>query len=138
MTEIYKACVINIRSKILLYEWINFNLNSEIDWISKCSHSSEINESSMNVMSVTSMFIRAKNWNIFSKLLKMMFTINDLKSNELSSILMKQDMSMSLSITTLTKTNRFLNSLQFRASELTWDSRMLYVLTSCIWSKVFF
>ncbi len=118
VTEIYKACVIDLRSKISSYEWIDFDLNSEIDWISKHSHSSEINELSMNVMSVTSMFIRARNWNIFSRLFKMTFTINDLKSNESSSILMKQDMSMSLSITTLTKADHFLNSLRFRASEL--------------------
>ncbi len=31
MIEIYKACVINLQSKILSYEWINFDLNSEID-----------------------------------------------------------------------------------------------------------
>ena len=72
----------------------------------------------MNVMSVTSMFIRARNQNIFLKLFKMMSTINDLKSNELLSILMKQDISMSLSVTTLMKVNRFLNSLRFHASEL--------------------
>ncbi len=134
--EIYRACVINLRSRISSYEWINFNLNSEIDWILKRSHSSEINESSMNIMSVTSMSIRARNRNIFSRLFKMTSTINDLKSNESSSILMKQDMSMSFSITTLTKTDRFSNSLQFRASELIQDSRVLYVLTSCIWSRV--
>ncbi len=136
VTEIYRACVIDLRSKISSYEWIDFDLNSEIDWISKRSHNSEINESSMNVMSVTSMSIRAKDSNIFSRLLKMMSTINNLKSNELSSILMKQDMSMSLSITTLTKTDRFSNSLWFHASELIQDSRVLYVLTSCIWSRV--
>jgi len=68
---------------------------------------------------VTSMFIRARDRNIFSRLLKMMSTINDLKSNESSSILMKQDMSMSLSVTTLMKADRFSNSLRFRASELT-------------------
>ncbi len=117
--KIYRAYVINFQSKILSYEWIDFNLNSEIDWISKHSHSSEINESFMNVMSMTLMFIRVKDRNIFSRLLKMMFTINDLKSNESSSILIKQDMSMSFSITTLTKTDYFLNSLQFHASELT-------------------
>ncbi len=119
VTEIYRAYVIDLRSKILSYERIDFDLNSEIDWISKRSHSSKINESSMNVMSVTSMSIRARNRNIFFRLLKMTFTINDLKSNESSSILMKQDMSMSLSITTLTKTDCFSNLLRFRASELT-------------------
>ncbi len=117
--EIYKACVINLRLRVLSYKRIDFDLNSEIDWISKRSHSSEINKSSMNVMSVTLMFIRAKDRNIFSKLLKMTFTINGLKSNESSSILMKQDMSMSLSVTTLTRANRFLNSLQFYVSKLT-------------------
>ncbi len=132
VTEIYRVCVIDLRSRVLSYEWIDFDLNSEIDWISKRSHNSEINESSMNVMSVTLMSIRARNRNIFSRLFKMMFTINDLKSNESLSILMKQDMSMSLSVTTLTRTDRFSNSLRFRASELTWDSHMLYVLTSCI------
>ncbi len=138
VTEIYRAYVIDFQSRVLSYEWINFNLNSEIDWISKHSHNSKINESFMNIMSVTLMFIRARDRNIFSRLLKMTFTINDLKSNESSSILMKQDMSMSLSITTLTKANHFSNSLQFHASELIQDSRVLYVLTSCIWSKVLF
>ncbi len=61
VTEIYKACVIDLRSKISSYEWIDFDLNSEINWISKHSHSSEINELSINVMSVTLMFIRARN-----------------------------------------------------------------------------
>ena len=132
VTEIYRACVIDLRSKVLSYEWIDFDLNSEIDWISKRSHSSEINESFMNVMSVTLMFIRARNRNIFSELLKMTFIINDLKSNESSSILMKQDMSMSLSVTTLTKTDRFSNSLRFHVPKLTQDNHVLYVLTSCI------
>ncbi len=136
--EIYRACVIDLRSRVLSYEWINFDLNSEIDWISKRSHSSEINESSMNVMSVTSMFIRARDQNIFSRLFKMTFTINDLKSNESSSILTKQDISMSLSVTTLTKADRFSNSLRFHASELIQDNHVLYVLTSCIWSRVLF
>jgi len=101
VTEIYRACVIDLWSRISSYERINFDLNSEIDWISKHSHSSEINKSSMNVMSVTSMSIRARNRNIFSRLFKMTSTINGLKSNKSSSILMKQDMSMSLSVTTL-------------------------------------
>ncbi len=119
VTEIYRACLIDLRSRVLSYEWIDFDLNSEIDWILKHSHSSETNESFMNIMSVTLMFIRARDRNIFSRLLKMMSTINDLKSNESSSILMKQDMSMSLSVTTLMKADRFSNSLRFRASELT-------------------
>jgi len=137
VTEIYRACVIDLRSRISSYERIDFDLNSEIDWISKRSHSSEINESFMNVMSVTSMSIRAKDRNIFSRLLKMTSTINDLKSNESSSILMKQNMSMSFSVTTLMRADRFSNSLRFRASELIQDSRVLYVLTSCIRSRVF-
>ncbi len=136
VTEIYRACVIDLRSRISSYERINFDLNSEIDWISKRSHSFEINESSMNIMSVTSMSIRVRDQNIFSRLFKMTSTINNLKSNESSSILMKQDMSMSLSVTTLTRADHFSNSLRFHASELTQDSRVLYVLTSCIWSKV--
>jgi len=86
----------------------------------------------MNVMSVTLMFIRARDQNIFSRLFKMTFTINDLKSNESSSILTKQDISMSLSVTTLTKADRFSNSLRFHASELIQDNHVLYVLTSCI------
>ncbi len=132
MIKIYKACVIDFWSRISSYEWINFNLNSEIDWILKHSHSSKINESFMNIMSVTLMFIRARNWNIFFKLFKMMFTINDLKLNESLSILMKQNMSMSLLVTTLMKADRFLNLLQFHVFELTWSSHVLYVLTSCI------
>ena len=87
--------------------------------ISKHSHSSDIKDSSMKIMSVTSVFIRVKNLNIFSRLFKMTSTVNDLKLNESSNMLMKQNMSISLSITTLTKTDRFLNSLQFHASELT-------------------
>ena len=43
MIEIYRACVIDLRSRVSSYEWIDFDLNSEIDWISKHSHSSEIN-----------------------------------------------------------------------------------------------
>ncbi len=136
VTEIYRACVIDLRSRVSSYERIDFDLNSEIDWISKRSHSSEINESFMNIMSVTLMSIRAKNRNIFSRLFKMTSTINDLKSNESLSILMKQDISMSLSVTTLTKTDHFSNSLRFHAFELTRNSCMLYVLTFCIWSRV--
>ncbi len=41
MIKIYKACVIDFWSRISSYEWINFNLNSEIDWILKHSHSSK-------------------------------------------------------------------------------------------------
>ncbi len=138
MIDVYRAYVIDFWSKISSYNRINFDFDSDIDWISKRSHSSDIKDSSMKVMSVTSVSIRARDLNIFSRLLKMMSTVNDLKSNESSDMLMKQNMSMSLSVTTLTRTSRFSNSLRFRASELTWNSCMLYVLTSCIWSKVLF
>jgi len=76
--------------------------------------------------------LKARDLNIFFRLLKMMSTVNDLKSNESSDMLMKQDMSILLSITTLMKTDCFLNSLQFHASELIQDSHVLYVLTFCI------
>ncbi len=138
MINVYRAYVINFQSEILSYDWINFDFNSDIDWISKCSHNSDIKDSSMKIMSVTSVFIRARNLNIFSKLLKMMLTVNDLKLNESSDMLMKQNMSILLSVITLTKTSRFSNSLQFHASELIQDSHMLYILTFCIWSKVLF
>ncbi len=68
----------------------------------------------MNVMLMTLVFIKADNLNIFFKLLKMTLTVNDLKLNESSSMLMKQDMSMSLLVTTLTKTCRFSNSQRSR------------------------
>ncbi len=87
---------------------------------------------------MTSVFIKVKNLNIFSKLFKMTSTMNDLKSNESSNMLMKQNISILLSVTTLMKANRFSNSLQFHTSELIQDSCMLYVLTFCIWSRVFF
>ena len=119
MINVYRACVINFQSEISSYNWIDFDFDSDIDWISKRSHSFDIKDSSMKVMSMTSVFIRARNLNIFSRLLKMMSTVNNLKSNESSDMLMKQDMSISLSVTTLMKTDRFSNSLQFRASELT-------------------
>ncbi len=136
MIDVYRACVINFRSEISSYDWINFDFDSDIDWISKHSHSSDIKDSLMKVMSVTSVSIRAKNLNIFSRLLKMTSTVNDLKLNESSDMLMKQNMSISLSVTTLTRTDRFLNSQQSRALESFQDSHMLYVLTSCIWSRV--
>ncbi len=136
MINVYKVYVINFRSEISSYNQIDFDFDSDINWISKHSHSSDIKDSSMKVMSVTSVFIRARDLNIFSKLLKMTSTVNDLKSNELLDMLMKQNMSISFSVTTLMKTDRFSNSLQFHASELTWDNCMLYVLTSCIWSRV--
>ncbi len=138
MIDVYRACVINFRSEISSYDRIDFDFDSDIDWISKRSHSSDIKDSSMKVMSVTLVSIRAKDLNIFSRLLKMMSTVNDLKSNESSGMLMKQNTSISLSITTLTRVSRFLNSLRFHAFELTQDSRVLYVLTSCIWSRVLF
>jgi len=46
-----------------------------------------------------------------------MSTVNDLKSNESSDMLMKQNMSISFSVTTLTRTDRFSNSQQSRALE---------------------
>jgi len=138
MIDVYKACVIDFQSEVSSYNWINFDFDSDINWISKHSHSFDIKDSSMKVMSVTSVFIRAKNLNIFSRLFKMTSTVNNLKSNELSDMLMKQNMSISFSVTTLMRVSHFSNSLQFHASELTWNSHMLYVLTSCIWSKVLF
>ena len=94
MINVYKVCVINFWSEVSSYNQINFDFNSNIDWISKHSHSFDIKDSSMKVMSMTSIFIRARNLNIFSKLFKMMSTINDLKSNESSDMLMKQNMSI--------------------------------------------
>ncbi len=136
MIDVYRAYVIDFQSEISSYNQISFDFDSNIDWISKRSHSSDIKDSSMKVMSMTSVFIRAKNLNIFSRLLKMMSTVNDLKSNESSSILMKQNMSILLSVITLTKADYFLNSQQSYALESFWNSHMLYVLTSCIWSRV--
>ncbi len=117
MINVYKACVINFQSEVSSYNQINFDFDSDIDWISKRSHSSDIKDSSMKVMSVTLVFIRAKNLNIFSKLFKMMSTVNDLKSNESSGMLMKQNMSILFSVTTLTKTDHFLNLQWSRALE---------------------
>ena len=119
MINVYKACVIDFQSEISSYNWINFDFDSDIDWISKRSHSFDIKDSSMKVMSMTSIFIRARNLNIFSKLFKMMSTVNDLKSNESSDMLMKQNISISLSVTTLTRASHFSNSLRFCAFELT-------------------
>ncbi len=136
MIDVYRACVIDFQSEISSYNWIDFDFNSDIDWISKHSHSSDIKDSSMKVMSVTSVSIRARNLNIFSRLLKVTSTVNDLKSNKSSDMLMKQNMSISLSITTLTRADCFLNSQRSCALESSWSSHMLYVLTSCIWSKV--
>ncbi len=86
----------------------------------------------MKVMSVALVSIRVRNLNIFSRLLKMTSTMNDLKLNESSDMLMKQNMNILLSITTLTKADYFLNSQRSYALELFQDSYMLYVLTSCI------
>jgi len=115
MINVYRAYVINFQSEISSYNQINFDFDSDIDWISKRSHSSDIKDSLMKVMSMTSIFIRMKNLNIFSKLLKMTSTVNDLKLNESSNMLMKQNMSILLSVTTLMKTDRFLNSQRSRA-----------------------
>ena len=136
MINVYRACVINFQLEVSSYDQINFDFDSDIDWISKRSHNSDIKDSSMKVMSVTSVFIRARNLNIFSKLFKMMSTMNDLKSNKSSDMLMKQNISISFSVTTLTKTDRFSNLQRSCALELFQNSHMLYVLTSCIWSKV--
>ncbi len=119
MINVYRTYIINFQSEVSSYNQINFDFDSDIDWISKRSHSSDIKDSSMKVMSVTSVSIRAKDLNIFSRLLKMISTVNDLKLNKSSDMLMKQNMSISLSVTTLTKASRFSNSLRFRASELT-------------------
>ncbi len=110
MIDVYKAYVIDFQSEISSYNQINFDFDSNIDWISKHLYNFDIKDSSMKVMSVTSIFIRARNLNIFFKLLKMMLTVNDLKLNESSNMLMKQNMSISLLITTLMKINRFSNS----------------------------
>ncbi len=125
MINVYRACVIDFRSEISSYDRINFDFDSDIDWISKHSHSSDIKDSSMKVMSVTSISIRARDLNIFSKLFKMTSTVNDLKSNESSDMLMKQNMSILLSVTTLTRADRFSNSQRSRALESSRDSHML-------------
>ncbi len=59
---------------------------------------------------MTLIFIKVNDLNIFFKLLKITLIINDLKLNELLNMLMKQDISISLSVITLTKAYRFLNS----------------------------
>jgi hypothetical protein len=133
MTDVYKAYVIDFQSRVSSYNWINFNFNNDsTDWISKHSHSSDIKNSSMNVMSMTLMSIRVRNRNIFFKLFKIMLTVNDLKLKESLSMLIKQDMNVLLSITTLMKTDRFLNLQWFHALESFQNIHMLYVLSSCI------
>ncbi len=117
MINVYRVCVIDFWSEVSSYNWINFDFDSDIDWISKCSHSSDIKDSLIKVMSLTSVFIRRKNLNIFSRLLKMTSIVNDLKSNESSNMLMKKNMSILLSVTTLTRADRFLNSQQSYALE---------------------
>ncbi len=117
MIDVYRAYVIDFQSEVSSYNWINFDFDSDIDWISKRSHSSDIKDSSMKVMSVTSVSIRTRNLNIFSRLFKMMSTVNDLKSNESSDMLMKQNMSILLSVTTLTRADCFSNSQQSHALE---------------------
>ncbi len=136
MIDVYRVSVIDFQSKISSYIWINFNFDSNIDWILKCSHSFDIKDSLMKVMSMTSVSIKARNLNIFSKLLKMTSTVNDLKLNESSDMLMKQNMNISFSVTTLTKTDHFSNLQRSHALKSFWNNHMLYVLTSCIWSKV--
>ncbi len=118
MIDVYKVYVIDFQSEILSYNWIDFDFNNDIDWISKHSHNFDIKDSSMKVMSVTSVSIRARNLNIFSRLFKMMSTMNDLKLNESSDMLMKQNMSISFLITTLTKADHFSNSQRSHALEL--------------------
>ncbi len=56
-----------------------------------------------------SVFIKVRNLNIFSQLFKMMLTVNDLISKELSSMLIKQDINMLFSVTTLMKIDYFSN-----------------------------
>jgi len=69
----------------------------------------------MKVMSIALIFIRVKDQNIFSRLFKMMLTINNLKSKESSNMLIKQDMNVSFSITNLMKIDHFSNLQQFYA-----------------------
>ncbi len=111
MINVYRVYVIDFQSEVLSYNWINFDFDNDINWISKHSHSFDIKDSSMKVMSMTSIFIKVRNLNIFSKLLKMTSTVNDLKLNESLNMLMKQDMSILLSITTLMRTSHFSNLL---------------------------
>lgn len=100
-----------------------YGFESDTDWISNHSHREDIRNSSINVILIASVFIRAKNWNIFARLLKITLTVNDLISKESSSMLVKKKMSASLSVTTLTKIDRFSNSQRFR--ELEWSQSTL-------------
>ncbi len=56
---------------------------------------------------MTLIFIKTNNLNIFFKLLKITLTVNGLKLNESLNMLMKKDISISLSVITLTKACRF-------------------------------
>ncbi len=67
----------------------------------------------MNVMLITLIFIKINNLNIFFKLLKITLIMNGLKLNESLSMLMKQDINISLLVITLTKTCCFSNSRRF-------------------------
>ncbi len=117
MINVYRMYVINFQSEISLYNWINFDFDSNIDWISKHLHNFDIQDSSMKFMSMISIFIRMKNLKIFFKLFKMMLTVNDLKLNESSNMLMKQNMNILLSVITLMKANYFSNLQWFYALE---------------------
>ena len=75
MIDVYRACVIDFWSEVSSYNQIDFDFDSDIDWISKRSHSSSIKDSLMKVMSLTSVSIRAKDLNIFSRLFKMTSTV---------------------------------------------------------------
>ncbi len=109
MIDVYKVYLIDFQSEVSSYDWIDFDFDSNIDWISKCSHSSDIKDSLMKVMLMTSVFIRARNLNIFSRLFKMTSTVNNLKLNQSSNMLMKQNINILLSIITLMKTDHFSN-----------------------------
>ncbi len=117
MINVYRMYVINFQLEISLYNWINFDFDSNIDWISKHLHNFDIQDSSMKFMSMISIFIRMKNLKIFFKLFMMMLTVNDLKLNESSNMLMKQNMNILLSVITLMKANYFSNLQWFYALE---------------------
>ncbi len=57
MIDVYRAYVIDFWSEVSSYNQIDFDFESDIDWISKRSHSSDIKDSSMKVMLVTSISI---------------------------------------------------------------------------------
>ncbi len=130
--DVINLCLINFWSEISFYNQINFDFDSNINWISKHLHDSDIKNSSMKVILMTSVFIRVRNLNILSELFKMISTVNDLKSNKLLNMLMKQNINILLSITTLMKADHFSNSQQSYALKSFWNNHMLYILTSCI------